>query len=182
MRVCTYYKRKKKMGLNVRGTAPHRTLIASPYGDRRPSHFIPTLFEARETQQRNAIVEEERRDWESVGLWEADPLGDNGLSWDVALGSTMQKALDSCLLLQLLPQLKIGCDVSNITIPVSLCEPRSFIERGSDMFAFPSLLAAIHLQPTPWLRMAATIRWYLSGFRILRHGMALGSVSHTHPY
>jgi hypothetical protein len=46
------------------------------------------------------------------------------------------------VLWSILKQLKIGTEIRHLTIPPSFCEPRSLLERLSDIYSFPQILFA----------------------------------------
>nr|CAH8869884.1 unnamed protein product [Trichobilharzia regenti] len=64
----------------------------------------------------------------------------------------------------LLSQLRIGMDLTRITLPTFILERRSTLEMYADFLAHADLWAVIPDAPTPRDRMVACLRWYLSAF------------------
>ncbi|CAH8633071.1 unnamed protein product, partial [Schistosoma intercalatum] len=64
----------------------------------------------------------------------------------------------------LLSQLRIGMDLTRITLPTFILERRSTLEMYADFLAHADLWAVIPNASTPRDRMVACLRWYLSAF------------------
>ncbi|KAL0232319.1 hypothetical protein PCE1_002661 [Barthelona sp. PCE] len=65
----------------------------------------------------------------------------------------------------LLSQVSIGSDLSKITLPTFILEPRSFLEKLGDFFAHPQLLVeAAKLEGVE--RLVAVTKWFISGFHV----------------
>ncbi|KAH8864634.1 Oxysterol-binding protein-related protein 9 [Schistosoma japonicum] len=64
----------------------------------------------------------------------------------------------------LLSQLRIGMDLTRITLPTFILERRSTLEMYADFLAHADLWAVIPKSQTPRDRMVACLRWYLSAF------------------
>ncbi|KAF7232803.1 hypothetical protein EG68_07902, partial [Paragonimus skrjabini miyazakii] len=64
----------------------------------------------------------------------------------------------------LLSQLRIGMDLTRITLPTFILERRSTLEMYADFLAHADLWAAIPDATNPRDRMIACLRWYLSAF------------------
>lgn len=64
----------------------------------------------------------------------------------------------------LLSQLKIGMDLTKITLPTFILEKRSTLEMYGDFLAHANLWAEIPRQQTPRDRFLSCLRWYLSAF------------------
>jgi len=75
------------------------------------------------------------------------------------------------LLLNILGQLRIGMDLSKVTLPTFILEPRSFIEMLSDFVTHCELVVAVPTAATPEERFIGLIRWYLSGFYMRPKGV-----------
>ena len=97
---------------------------------------------------------------------EYDPLFDNSSSWDV-----VQKGITDpgkSLLLQLLGQVKVGQGLSTVTLPVTILECRSLLERLSDMCVHWSYLLPVANSTVSddYQRMVAVFRWFIAAYRM----------------
>ena len=61
-------------------------------------------------------------------------------------------------------QLRIGMDLTKITLPTYILERRSLLEMYADFFAHTDLFVKIATCETPQERMVQCMRWYLSAF------------------
>uniref|UniRef100_A0A5K3EKR4 Oxysterol-binding protein n=1 Tax=Mesocestoides corti TaxID=53468 RepID=A0A5K3EKR4_MESCO len=68
----------------------------------------------------------------------------------------------------LISQLRIGMDLTRITLPTFILEKRSTLEMYADFLAHPDLWIAIGDGETPQSRLIACLRWYLSAFHASR--------------
>ncbi|VDM16607.1 unnamed protein product [Hydatigera taeniaeformis] len=68
----------------------------------------------------------------------------------------------------LISQLRIGMDLTRITLPTFILEKRSTLEMYADFLAHPDLWVAIGDGETPQARLIACLRWYLSAFHASR--------------
>lgn len=75
------------------------------------------------------------------------------------------------IILGLLSQLKPGTDLSRVTLPTFVLEPRSLLERVTDFMAHQQLLLHAHLEENPIRRFIHVIRYYLSGWHIRPKGI-----------
>lgn len=73
------------------------------------------------------------------------------------------------LIRHLLSQVRIGMDLTKITLPTFILERRSLLEMFADFLAHPDLWCAIADGETPEDRMVACLRWYLSAFHAGRN-------------
>ncbi|GAA5969635.1 hypothetical protein JCM11641_008187 [Rhodosporidiobolus odoratus] len=74
------------------------------------------------------------------------------------------------LLVALAGQLRVGMDLSKITLPVFVLEPRSMLERVTDFHSHPELLhGASNLDPEE--RFIRVLRYYLAGWHIKPKGV-----------
>ena len=64
-----------------------------------------------------------------------------------------------------------GQDLTRTVIPPWFLEPRSLLERWSDVLMHPELLAGVATLATPLERLAAVTRWFLSGFHYKTTGV-----------
>ncbi|XP_048585606.1 oxysterol-binding protein-related protein 8 isoform X2 [Nematostella vectensis] len=68
------------------------------------------------------------------------------------------------ILWALLKQVKPGMDLSRVTLPTFILEPRSFLDKLSDFYYHTDILSRAACEENPYSRMKEVIRWYLSGF------------------
>eukprot|EP01105_Mastigella_eilhardi_P008153 TRINITY_DN199_c0_g3_i1.p1 TRINITY_DN199_c0_g3~~TRINITY_DN199_c0_g3_i1.p1 ORF type:complete len:914 (+),score=234.39 TRINITY_DN199_c0_g3_i1:183-2924(+) len=70
------------------------------------------------------------------------------------------------ILLGIARQLRPGMDLSRVTLPTHILEPRSFLEKTTDYFAHLELLSQAANTTDPLERMIQLVKWSLSGFYI----------------
>ncbi|XP_022646464.1 oxysterol-binding protein-related protein 11-like isoform X8 [Varroa destructor] len=78
---------------------------------------------------------------------------------------------DKDAILTLLGQLKLGTDLTRVSLPVFVQEPRSLLELYADLFSYAPLFVAISDGKTDEDRMLACIRWLLSALFATRRGL-----------
>lgn len=70
------------------------------------------------------------------------------------------------IILSLISQLRPGSDLSRITLPTFILERKSMLERITNQFQHPALLAQASAQQDPVLRFVDLLRWYMAGWHI----------------
>jgi hypothetical protein len=70
------------------------------------------------------------------------------------------------LIFHLVKQLTKGQDLTRVLIPTFFLEPRSLLEKFSDLMAHPHLLLDVPKENDPMKRLLGVTRWYLSGWHI----------------
>lgn len=75
------------------------------------------------------------------------------------------------ILLSLIGQLRIGMDLSKVTLPTFCLEPRSMLERITDFMSHPDLIFGAGKQDDAAERFLAVTRYYLSGWHIKPKGV-----------
>ncbi len=65
----------------------------------------------------------------------------------------------------LLTQVRIGMDLTKITLPTFILETRSLLEMYADFFAYTDLFLQIPELNCPYERMKQVVKWYMSTFR-----------------
>lgn len=75
------------------------------------------------------------------------------------------------LLLGILKQIQMGLPISRVIIPCEFLEPRSLLERLSDLLTHSDILLKATEFDDPLQRMVEVIRWNLSGFHIAPKGV-----------
>ncbi len=71
----------------------------------------------------------------------------------------------SSVITHLLTQVRIGMDLTKITLPTFILETRSLLEMYADFFAVTELFLKIPDIECPHERMIQVVRWYMSTFR-----------------
>jgi len=75
------------------------------------------------------------------------------------------------ILMAMMRQLTTGMDLSRVTLPTFILEPRSFLEKCSDFMCHGSLILGIGSTPDPVERFLMVTRWYLSGWHFKPPGV-----------
>ncbi|OQR69114.1 oxysterol-binding protein-related protein 9-like [Tropilaelaps mercedesae] len=73
------------------------------------------------------------------------------------------------VLSHLVSQVRIGMDLTKVTLPTFILERRSLLEMYADFFSHADLFASIVEQNTAEKRMVEVVRWYLSAFHAGRN-------------
>ncbi|EON68463.1 hypothetical protein W97_07673 [Coniosporium apollinis CBS 100218] len=85
-----------------------------------------------------------------------------------------EEALDSeqgNVLSHIISQLRPGADLSRVTLPTFILEPRSMLERITNFMAHPELMLPMPKIQDPVQRFVAVTRFYLSGWHIKPPGV-----------
>lgn len=64
----------------------------------------------------------------------------------------------------IIKQLRPGMDLSKVTLPTFILEPRSFLEKLADYYYHCDILSDAVLIDDPVIRLTNIVKWYLSGF------------------
>jgi len=75
------------------------------------------------------------------------------------------------ILMSLIGQLRIGMDLSKVTLPTFVLEPRSMLERITDFMSHPDLIFGAGAIEDPEKRFMQVTRYYLSGWHIKPKGV-----------
>ena len=70
------------------------------------------------------------------------------------------------ILLNIISQLKPGCDLSRITLPTFILEKKSMLERITNQLQFPDVLLEAHSNKDGLQRFVKVVAWYLAGWHI----------------
>lgn len=112
-----------------------------------------------------------------------DPLNDNAVDWDTALRGVRDPG--HSIILQLLRQVSPGQPLSAVTLPFHILEPRSLLEKLSDLFVHSEFLLLVgspkarhpyeFAQPSDaqfgtFGRLLAVAQWFLSSFHLRPQG------------
>uniref|UniRef100_A0A0R3RXB9 Oxysterol-binding protein n=1 Tax=Elaeophora elaphi TaxID=1147741 RepID=A0A0R3RXB9_9BILA len=68
------------------------------------------------------------------------------------------------LMWSLLKQVRPGMDLSKVTLPTFILEPRSFLEKLADFYYHSYIIAEATAEDDPLQRMKTIVKFYLSGF------------------
>eukprot|EP00742_Colponemidia_sp_Colp-10_P015053 GILJ01017157.1.p1 GENE.GILJ01017157.1~~GILJ01017157.1.p1 ORF type:complete len:553 (-),score=53.51 GILJ01017157.1:120-1703(-) len=101
-------------------------------------------------------------------LRSADPLGDNSTGWDEVMGAPPE---NKNLIFEILKQIKPGMEMSKIPLPAYILEPRSVLERISDMFTHPDLFGRISDGESSKERLVSVLQWYISSLHVKPRGL-----------
>ena len=75
------------------------------------------------------------------------------------------------VLQHIISQLRPGADLSRITLPTFILEPRSMLERITNFMAHPEILLSLPTIDDPVQRFVAVTKFYLSGWHIKPPGV-----------
>jgi hypothetical protein len=75
------------------------------------------------------------------------------------------------ILMSLIGQLRIGMDLSKVTLPTFVLEPRSMLERITDFMSHPDLIFGAGQMDDPEKRFLKVTQYYLSGWHIKPKGV-----------
>jgi hypothetical protein len=67
----------------------------------------------------------------------------------------------------MISQLRPGMDLTRVTLPTFVLEPKSMLERITNFMSHPELLMPLATFDDPEKRFVEVVRFYLSGFHIL---------------
>ena len=70
------------------------------------------------------------------------------------------------VLSHIISQLRPGADLSRVTLPTFILEPRSMLERITNFMAHPEILLTLPTIDDPIERFVAVTKFYLSGWHI----------------
>lgn len=70
------------------------------------------------------------------------------------------------IILNIISQLKPGCDLSRITLPTFILEKKSMLERITNQLEFPDIVLDAHQEKDELQRFVKVVKWYLAGWHI----------------
>ena len=94
----------------------------------------------------------------------ADPLNDNEKGWVEVLGAPVED--QRSLVFTFLKNLKPDVELSKTPIPVQVLEPRSLLEKLSDLFVHPAAFANISRASPGQDRLVAIMKWFFSAYHV----------------
>jgi hypothetical protein len=80
-----------------------------------------------------------------------------------------QKGIIMAMIKQLKPG--NGMDLSRVTLPTFILEPRSLLERFTDFLTHAQYIISIHAEADPLQRFLSVVRWFISGYHIRPTGV-----------
>jgi len=101
---------------------------------------------------------------------EKDPAPDNDEKIDGPDAEVLDEQPKN-LLLNLISQLRVGMDLSRVTLPTFILEPKSFLEKLGDFLTHADLLINVPTIEDPFERFIGILRWYMSGFYLKPKGV-----------
>ncbi|KAJ7356650.1 hypothetical protein DFH08DRAFT_849625 [Mycena albidolilacea] len=78
---------------------------------------------------------------------------------------------EGSIILSLISQLRIGMDLSRVTFPTFVLEPRSMLERITDFMSHPDLIFGAETCNDPEERFMRVLQYYLAGWHIKPKGV-----------
>ncbi|KAF2186479.1 hypothetical protein K469DRAFT_726053 [Zopfia rhizophila CBS 207.26] len=84
---------------------------------------------------------------------------------------TVVDAEQGNVLMHIISQLRPGADLSRVTLPTFILEPRSMLERITNFMAHPETLLPMTTIDDPVQRFVAVVKFYLSGWHIKPPGV-----------
>ncbi|KAF2858986.1 Oxysterol-binding protein [Piedraia hortae CBS 480.64] len=90
---------------------------------------------------------------------------------DVGEDETVVGKEEGSVLSHIISQLRPGADLSRVTLPTFILEPRSMLERITNFMAHPELMLTLPLVEDPLKRFVAVTQFYLCGWHIKPPGV-----------
>ncbi|KAL7714583.1 putative Oxysterol binding protein [Entamoeba marina] len=148
--------------------------IDKPSGNKENDVENTTNQENKEIKEETLTTEEEKDQEESNVIELA--IKKHSTSQYVPAENDLKDFYDAIdegknLIWELLKQVRPGMDLSKITFPSHILEPRSFLVKTVDYFAHIQFLKPICNQDDPGLRMLGLVKWLLSGFYLMPTGI-----------
>ncbi|KAJ7630380.1 Oxysterol-binding protein [Roridomyces roridus] len=78
---------------------------------------------------------------------------------------------EGSIILSLISQLRVGMDLSRVTFPTFVLEPRSMLERITDFMSHPDLIFGAETCEDPEERFMRVLQYYLAGWHIKPKGV-----------
>ncbi|KAH9971238.1 Oxysterol-binding protein [Lactifluus volemus] len=78
---------------------------------------------------------------------------------------------EGSIILSLISQLRVGMDLSKVTFPTFVLEPRSMLERITDFMAHPDLIFGSEQCADPEERFIRVLQYYLAGWHVKPKGV-----------
>lgn len=127
---------------------------------------MPLFRTPKKKQQHGKHHQQQSQVISSIHEFPVDPDNPDYMQEDVVRDGSEggQNDQHKSVILHLISQLKIGMDLTKVTLPTFILEKRSLLEFYADLFAYPHLFVDIAKQPSGEERMVACVRFYLSTF------------------
>ncbi|KAF6766276.1 hypothetical protein DFP72DRAFT_866087 [Ephemerocybe angulata] len=78
---------------------------------------------------------------------------------------------EGSIIASLISQLRVGMDLSRVTFPTFVLEPRSMLERITDFMSHPDLIFGAEKEDDPEERFIRVLQYYLAGWHIKPKGV-----------
>ncbi|KAL8695907.1 MAG: hypothetical protein Q9224_003084, partial [Gallowayella concinna] len=104
------------------------------------------------------------------GKWSVDPIK-TYTAMDSIRKTFIELIRLSSVLSHIISQLRPGADLSRVTLPTFILEPRSMLERITNFMAHPELLLPLQEVHDPIQRFLSVLKFYLSGWHIKPPGV-----------
>ncbi|GLB36622.1 putative OSBP family protein [Lyophyllum shimeji] len=78
---------------------------------------------------------------------------------------------EGSIISSLISQLRVGMDLSRVTFPTFVLEPRSMLERITDFMSHPDLIFGVEQYKDPEERFIRVLQYYLAGWHIKPKGV-----------
>ncbi|TEB39293.1 Oxysterol-binding protein [Coprinellus micaceus] len=78
---------------------------------------------------------------------------------------------EGSIIASLISQLRVGMDLSRVTFPTFVLEPRSMLERITDFMSHPDLIFGAEKEDNPEERFIRVLQYYLAGWHIKPKGV-----------
>ncbi|EAU93331.2 oxysterol-binding protein family [Coprinopsis cinerea okayama7 len=78
---------------------------------------------------------------------------------------------EGSIITSLISQLRVGMDLSRVTFPTFVLEPRSMLERITDFMSHPDLIFGAEAEEDPEERFIRVLQYYLAGWHIKPKGV-----------
>lgn len=78
---------------------------------------------------------------------------------------------EGSIISSLISQLRVGMDLSRVTFPTFVLEPRSMLERITDFMSHPDLIFGVEQYNDPEERFTRVLQYYLAGWHIKPKGV-----------
>ncbi|XP_064080142.1 oxysterol-binding protein-related protein 11-like isoform X2 [Macrobrachium nipponense] len=99
---------------------------------------------------------------------ESEISDDESLSGDGKMGEVGDG--QRSVIMHIISQLRLGMDLTRVTLPTFILERRSLLEMFADFLGHPDYFIKVAEATTPEDRMQAVVKWYLTSIHVGRNG------------
>jgi hypothetical protein len=101
-------------------------------------------MDGKDKKKDKKLKKKDRKDKEIEAAMEAE-AGGGEVQQIEGTETEVLEAEAKSILLHLLSQVRIGMDLSRVTLPTFILEPKSFLEKLTDFFTHPDVMLRSHL-------------------------------------